>query len=71
MFMVDLEELNKEKENRLRESLKRVDAEAEYVKKTPNEIWSKQQADFLSSYVDAQNKLWREKRKMDPNYIPF
>ena len=65
--MIDIGELKKEREKELRESLKNVDAEVEWVKKTPNEVWSRQQADFLKSYIDAKNKMWRERRKSDPD----
>jgi len=65
--MFDIEELNQQRKEELRESLKNVAAEVEWVKKTPNEIWSKQQADFPKSYIDAKNKMWRERRKFDPD----
>lgn len=40
---IDLKELQKEKEKNFRERLEFIDKYAEWLKKTPNKEWSKQQ----------------------------
>ncbi len=43
----DLKELKKKKEKNFQERLKFIDEYVEWLKKTPNKVWSKQQAEFL------------------------
>ena len=38
---IDLEELEKEKQKNFQERLKFIDKYVEWLKKTPNDIWSK------------------------------
>lgn len=40
---VDLKELAKDKKGNFEERLKFIDAYVEWLKKTPNSVWSKQQ----------------------------
>ncbi len=47
--MVDLEALKKEKEENFKERLEFIDMYVEWLKKTPNKIWSKQHKDFIES----------------------
>jgi hypothetical protein len=42
-FDVDLKELAKDKKRNLRERLEFIDAYVEWLKKTPNDVWSRQQ----------------------------
>ncbi len=44
---IDLEELKKEMESNRRQRMQFVDQYAEWLKKTPNRVWSKQHAKFL------------------------
>ncbi|MDD5178158.1 MAG: hypothetical protein PHT54_02660 [Candidatus Nanoarchaeia archaeon] len=44
---IDLEELNKQKEKNFEERLKFIDRYAEWVKKTPNKVWSSQQKELI------------------------
>ena len=44
---VDLEELAKDKKRNFEERLKFIDAYVEWLKKTPNRIWSRQQKRML------------------------
>jgi len=46
-FSVDLKELAKDKERNFKERLEFIDAYVEWLKKTPNKVWSKQQKSAL------------------------
>ena len=46
---IDLKELNKKKKQNKKERLEFIDLYVEWLKKTPNEIWSKQHADFINA----------------------
>ncbi len=43
----DLKELEEEKERNRRQRMDFVDMYAEWLKKTPNKVWSKQQAKYM------------------------
>ncbi|MBI5553116.1 MAG: hypothetical protein HY917_00050 [Candidatus Diapherotrites archaeon] len=43
----DLKELKEEKERIFEERLRFIDLYTDWLKKTPNRIWSKQHAEFL------------------------
>lgn len=43
---IDLEELKRKKEKNFQERLEFIKWYAEWVKKTPNNVWSKQQKDL-------------------------
>ena len=43
----DLKELEKEKQRNRQQRMDFVDMYAEWLKKTPNKVWSKQQAKYL------------------------
>lgn len=47
--MVDLETLKKAKEENFRGRLEFIDMYVEWLKKTPNKVWSKQHKDFINS----------------------
>lgn len=51
--MIDLEELKKDREQNFKERLEFIDMYVEWLKKTPNKVWSKQHKDFIES---AYNK---------------
>ena len=44
---IDLKEMEEEKERNRQERLKFIELYAEWVKKTPNEVWSKQQKELI------------------------
>ena len=44
---IDLEELKKSKEKNFKECLEFIDFYANWVKKTPNKVWSKQQKTII------------------------
>jgi hypothetical protein len=46
---IDLKDLNKKKNQNKKERLAFIDMYVEWLKKTPNEIWSKQHADFINA----------------------
>ncbi len=44
---LDLEDLEEDKKRNFEERLAFIDLYVEWLKKTPNEIWSKQQKEFM------------------------
>jgi len=46
---IDLEELKKDKETNFKERLDFIDRYVEWIKSTPNKVWSKQHKDFIDS----------------------
>ena len=58
--MIDVEELKKERKKDIIESLKFIHRYVEWIKKTPNEVWSRQQADLFKSVIDSINLNWRK-----------
>ncbi len=56
---IDLKALDKKKKQNTKERLKFIDMYVDWLKKTPNEIWSKQHAEF----IDAGFKKQPEKNK--------
>jgi hypothetical protein len=46
---IDLEELKKEKETNFKERLDFIDRYVEWIKATPNKVWSKQHKEFIDS----------------------
>jgi len=63
MSLVIRMELKFDKRENLKERLEFIHFYAEWVKKTPNKVWSKQQADLINSFMlNAKNfKMSREK----------
>ena len=53
---VDIEQLRKEREKDVHESLKIISIYVDWIKKTKNSVWSKQQADFFKSVYNAINE---------------
>jgi hypothetical protein len=49
--MIDLKELKKMKKRNFEERLKFVDLWCEYIKNTPNRVWSAQQAELINSQI--------------------
>ncbi len=48
---MELSELEKEKEINNKQRLEWVKYWVDYMKQTPNKVWSKQQADFINSVM--------------------
>ena len=46
---VDIEALKKDKEKNFNERLEFIDRYVEWLKATPNEVWSKQHKEFIDS----------------------
>lgn len=46
-----MEELKKDKEKNFKERLEFIDRYVEWLKVTPNKVWSKQQKDLIDRYV--------------------
>jgi hypothetical protein len=46
--VIDLKKLDKEKEKNFEQRLKFIDAYVEYVKRTPNKKWSKEQKKLIN-----------------------
>jgi hypothetical protein len=57
---IDLKALQKKKKLNKKERLAFIDMYVEWLKRTPNEIWSKQHADFINA---GQKKRIPEKEK--------
>ncbi|CAG0991244.1 hypothetical protein METP2_02586 [Methanosarcinales archaeon] len=51
---VDIEELKKEKKANFKERLDFIDRYVEWIKATPNKVWSKQYKDFIDSSFQKQ-----------------
>jgi len=51
---IDLKELNKKKKQNTKERLEFIDMYVDWLKKTPNELWSKQHADFINTGFKKQ-----------------
>lgn len=49
LMKVDIKELKKEKETNFKERLDFIDRYVEWIKATPNKVWSKQHKDFIDS----------------------
>lgn len=53
---VDLKELKNQEERDLKGDLEFIEFLVKYIKKTPNKIWSKHQADFINSVLKGANQ---------------
>jgi len=49
--MLDFKELKRQKKKNFEERLKFIDLWCDYIKKTPNKIWSAQQAELINSQI--------------------
>jgi hypothetical protein len=60
--MIDLKELKKMKKRNFEERLKFIDMWCEYIKNTPNRVWSTQQAELINSQIKklANKKNWSQ-----------
>jgi hypothetical protein len=60
---IDLRELEEKKERNRKERLKFIELQVEWRKRTPNAVWSKQQAAFINAVLaNAQRSRWRKER---------
>lgn len=49
--MFDINELKKQKRKNFEERLRFIDIWCEYIKNTPNKVWSAQQAELINSQI--------------------
>ena len=53
--MIDLKKLKEDREHDILESLKIIDIMVDWIKKQPNNVWSKKQARLLNSVYKSIN----------------
>ena len=53
---VDLEELRRFKEKNFQERLKFIEMYCEWIKKTPNKIWTSQHKKFIDGFLRRQQQ---------------
>lgn len=53
---VNLKDINRQEERDLKGDLEFIKILANYIKNTPNKVWSKQQADFINSVLKGANQ---------------
>ena len=61
----DLEAIKKRRERDRKSDLEFMDFYVEWLKKTPNEVWSKQHADFINSGILIANECKNLKVTLD------
>lgn len=64
---VNLKELAEQEERDLKGDLEFIKLLVDYMKKTPNEVWSKQQADFINSVMrsaDVSPEIYMKVKKL-------
>ena len=52
---IDLKELENQKKRDLKGDLEFIEFLVDYIKKTPNKVWSKHQADFINPILKGAN----------------
>ncbi len=52
---INLRELRKKRERNFEERLKFIDYWVDYIKKTPNEIWSAQQKELIDAQIKRKH----------------
>lgn len=63
---INLHELKKDMELNRRDRLKFIELTVEWMKRTPNRVWSKQQAEFINSVLRTSSMdkdLYMESKK--------
>ena len=53
---MNIRKMNKDIEKSLMNDLKFIDELAEYIKNTPNSVWSKHQTNFINSVLRSTNQ---------------
>ena len=53
---IDLEELKRDRKRNFQERLKFIDMYVEWLKRTPNKVWSKQHAEFVDSVFERDEE---------------
>lgn len=53
---VGIKDISQQEDRDLKEDLKFIKLLTDYIKKTPNKAWSKQQADFINSVLKGANQ---------------
>ncbi|MBN1455291.1 MAG: hypothetical protein JW945_03440 [Methanomicrobia archaeon] len=60
---IDLQELEEKKERNRKERLEFIALQVEWLKRTPNAVWSKQQAAFIDSVLASAQRSGRGKER--------
>ena len=60
---VDLKELEEKKERNRKERLKFIELQVEWLKRTPNAVWSKQQAAFINAVLASAQRSGKGKER--------
>ena len=60
---IDLKELEEQKERNRKERLKFIELQVEWLKRTPNEVWSKQQAAFINAVLASAQRSGKGKER--------
>ncbi len=58
--MINLSNVEEDRKKNFEQRLRYVEEYAEWVKDTPNEIWSKQQKDMIDSVLKSSDKIKKE-----------
>ena len=64
---VNLKEIREQEERDLKGDLEFIKLLVDYMKKTPNKVWSKQQADFINSVMrsaDVNPEIYMKVKKL-------
>lgn len=64
---VNLKEIREQEERDLKGDLEFIKLLVDYMKKTPNKVWSKQQADFINSMMrsaDVNPEIYMKIKKL-------
>ena len=58
--MINLSNVEEDRKKNLEQRLRYVEEYADWVKNTPNEIWSKQQKEMIDSVLKSADKVKKE-----------
>ena len=62
---MDKDELDREIKNNFNQRMKFIEEYAEWVKKTPNEVWSGQQKRFIDEVLKSADRIARKGIKVE------
>ena len=61
---INLSELEEKKERNREERLEFIELQVEWLKRTPNAVWSKQQAAFINAVLESAQRSGRRKERV-------
>ena len=64
IYFVSIKKIREQNEKDFLESLKIIDLYVAWIKKTPNKVWSGQQAKLYKDFYDNVNREWRKENKL-------